>query len=351
MQILLFWAIALFASSAIAAEQTFNFADEPLDQSPSGFVSFVGGRGKPGEWKVISDNVAPALAPVTAKAASQTTRHVLAQLSRNPVPDHFPMLIFTNQTFSEFTFKTRFKIVGGALNQMAGIAFRFQNESNFYAVAASALAGTFQCFKVVDGQPKPPIGPTMEISKDTWHTMEVQCEGTRIRCALDGKDAIKLIDTASAGTAGNVGFWTKSDTVSYFVDAQVSYTPREILAQTLVHDVLDKYSRLLGLKIFAIRKGSEQPAIVASDDEKEIGQPGGTTEEDVIRRGKSYFSKQNGTVSVTLPLRDRNGDPIAAVRVVMKSFPGQTEQNALVRAQPILKMMNVRVLSLDQLLD
>ena len=52
-----------------------------------------------------------------------------------------------------------------------------------------------------------------------------------------------------------------------------------------------------------------------------------------------------------LPLRDRNGDPIAAVQIILKSFPGQTEDNALLRARPIVSQMQPRVLSLDALLE
>ena len=49
------------------------------------------------------------------------------------------------------------------------------------------------------------------------------------------------------------------------------------------------------------------------------------------------------------PLRDRNGEPIAAVRVVMKAFPGQIEQAVLQRANPIVKEMQFRVQSLEEL--
>lgn len=49
------------------------------------------------------------------------------------------------------------------------------------------------------------------------------------------------------------------------------------------------------------------------------------------------------------PLRDRNGEPIAAVRVTMTTFLGQTEQNALQRALPIVKYMQARVSRLDEL--
>ena len=49
------------------------------------------------------------------------------------------------------------------------------------------------------------------------------------------------------------------------------------------------------------------------------------------------------SVVVTLPLHDRNGDRVAAARVVMRSFAGQTEQNAIVRAMPIIKQMQGRI--------
>jgi DNA-binding IclR family transcriptional regulator len=48
-------------------------------------------------------------------------------------------------------------------------------------------------------------------------------------------------------------------------------------------------------------------------------------------------------VVVTLPVHDRNGEVIAALRVEMKSFFGQTENNALARALPIAKEMERRI--------
>ena len=54
-------------------------------------------------------------------------------------------------------------------------------------------------------------------------------------------------------------------------------------------------------------------------------------------------------MSVVMPLRDRNGDPVAAVRVIMKTFAGQTEQNAMARAMPVVKEMQNRIISLQDL--
>ena len=61
--------------------------------------------------------------------------------------------------------------------------------------------------------------------------------------------------------------------------------------------------------------------------------------------GTIYYGKEKGSVSVVMPLRDRNGDPVAAVRVTLKSFPGQTEKNALARAKPIVDRMAAQVRS------
>jgi hypothetical protein len=52
-----------------------------------------------------------------------------------------------------------------------------------------------------------------------------------------------------------------------------------------------------------------------------------------------------------MPLRDRNGDPIGALRVELKRFPGQTDENVAVRATPVLRMMEPRVVSVKELTE
>lgn len=341
----------LTSVTAVGAERAFDFSAYQADQLPDGFRSAVAGRGRPGEWKVVLDDVPPLLAPVTAKATAVSKRAVLGQVAKDPMVNHFPMLVFTEESYGDFRLTTRFKIVGGALQQAAGIVFHFQNESNYYAVYASASEGAFRCYKMARGELKPPIGPEMSISTGIWHDLSVQCEGTRIVCSLDGKDLIKLVDNASAGAAGNVGFSTQGDTVAYFSDTKINYTTRETLAQAVVNDAMKAYPRLLGLRIYAVRKGASTPCVVASNTQSELGQPGGRSEEEVIRRGVPYYERTKDSALVTVPLRDRNGDPVAAVRVILKSFPGETEDNAAGRAQPIVKRMQQRVQSLEELLQ
>ena len=120
-----------------------------------------------------------------------------------------------------------------------------------------------------------------------------------------------------------------------------------------MRDALTKYPRLRGLKIHAIHGDVALPRVVASRDAADVGKTGGTTEMAVIKEGTPYYVKEKDrkNVSVILPLRDRNGDPIAAVRVTMESFTGQTQQNALVRALPIVKQMQASVTTLEDLLQ
>lgn len=334
--------LAALSWHAAAAELKFDFSEMPLNQTPPGFRSTVTGQGRAGDWKVILDEVPLLLAPSGTNVSIVTRRAVLAQLSQDPTDEHFPLLIYDREVFSDFTLTTHFKTVSGAVEQMAGVAFRLQDETNYYVIRASSLGNTFRFYKFVNGVRGELIGPQVEIPRGVWHELAVQCKGNEIRCRLDGKELIPPL-TDTTFNRGKVGFWTKSDSVSYFVDARVSYVPREVPALAMVRSVLKKYPRLLGLEIYAADAGTSGLRLIASADGKGVGKPGGEVERDVLEHGTTYYGKGKESVTVTLPLRDRNGDPVAAVRVVMKSFPGQTEQNALVRAMPILKELQARV--------
>ena len=332
----------------LAAERHFDFSGAKANESPAGFRSVVTGEGKPGEWKVIADETSSGVAATNATASLVIKHQVLAQLSQDSTDEHFPLLIFDGEVFNDFVLTTRFKTVGGDREQMAGIAFRIQDEKNYYVARASSLGSTFRFYKLVDGVRLSVVGPDIEIPKGVWHELTIDCKGTQIRCLLNGKQIIPTIND-SAFAQGKIGFWTKSDSVSYFADTKIVYTPKETLAVQLVRQTLRKYPRLRGLKIFASTPDRKEVHTVASDDEKELGQPAGKVGEDVATNGAIYYGREDQEVVVTMPLRDRNGDSIAAVRVIMKSFPGQTEQNALARATPIVREMEKRVRSADDL--
>ncbi|HVM50515.1 MAG TPA: family 16 glycoside hydrolase [Candidatus Acidoferrum sp.] len=344
------WPVLLFALAATAAERKFDFSETAGDQTPPGFRSVVTGKGKPGEWRVVLDDVPSQMPAITPMAAAVAKRPVLAQLSQDPTDERFPLLIYQEETYDDFTLTTRLKMVKGVMEQMAGIAFRIQNETNYYVVRASALGNTFRFYKVVNGQRGTLIGPEVPISAGVWHDLVIDCKGNQIRCLFDGKELIPML-TDNSFVRGKIGFWTKSDSVSYFADTRIAYKPHEPPAQAIVREALKNYPRLLGLEVFVLAPDPHTPRLIGSKDPKEIGKTGGHVEQDVIERSVTYYGKGKASVVVTMPLHDRNGDTVAAARVIMRTFPGETEQNAVTRALPIVKDMEQGVTSLQALLE
>lgn len=335
--------ICLFVASVVHGEEViFDFSQSRTNQVPAGFISVVGGEGAPGKWTLVEDVAPSAFAPVTAKAQA-ATKLVLAQVSQEKIDEHFPMLVYTNVRSADFTFSTRFKCVSGEMEQMAGVIFRYEDPQNYYYVRASSKGNTFRFFKVVGGQRSAPIGPEMPIPAGEWHELKVQMDGNMIKCFLNGKQAIPTM-TDNSLASGFVGFWTKSDSVSYFTDARLEYKPMEPFAKKLLRDMLEKYPRVLGMRIYATPPGKKEMEVVATTRDEELGMLGGTAEKGVRDTDSPFFGQLTNGVVVTLPLHDRNGDIVGALRVEMKSFFGQTEENAVSRALPIAKDMEMRII-------
>jgi hypothetical protein len=340
-----FFALAV---KVAGAEIHFNFSDTPEGALPTNFQAVLAGSGSPATWKIVLDDVPSAFAPLTDKAPNVSRHGVLAQTSDDPTDERFPMVLFTGERFRNFKFTTRFKIVSGVTEQMAGVVFRYQNASNYYVIRASALGKNVRFYKVVDGLRSDPIGPQLDVTAGAWHTLAVQCEGTQISFWYDDKLVMPALGDNSLSD-GLLGFRTKSDAVAYFTDASVEYTPIISGAQAMVNRIVAKQSRLLGLRVYTAQTNGTT-TIIASKDPAEIGKEGTEAEAAAIKDGTVSFGREKGVVLVTLPLHDRNGDFIAAVRVRMKSFFGETQDNAVTRARTIVKLMQEQVGSAKDLL-
>jgi hypothetical protein len=341
--------LGLGSQSGMAAEKTFEFPADLAGQAPPGFTNVLLGDGAPGNWRIVMDEVAPLMPRLSEKAPVATRRPVLAQLSAEALDERFPMLLFTGDTYRDFQLTTRFKLVSGKLEQMAGIVFRVADEKNFYVIRASGLGRNVKFYKVVNGIRSEPIGRDIPLAVGEWYELQIECKANQIRCALNGRDVFPpLIDNTFV--SGRIGFWTKSDSVSYFADTRLTYKPRLPFAQTLVNDAMAKQTRLKGLRIYT---NDEQgnPKVLASREATEVGQAGGSPERDALQSGTVFHGRTKDSTRVIMPLRDRNGDPIAAVWLEMETFPGQTEQNAVARASTIVKPMQARVRELSELTD
>jgi hypothetical protein len=325
------------AATSRAAEVRFDFSNYPAGQCPTNFLSVVSGSGRAGDWKVIQAAVEPDQQPFSPKAPQTSARFVLAQTAREAVGNHFPLLLYNGETFADFTFTTKFRLVDGDMARMAGVVFRAKDSNNYYVVCASALDGFVRFYKCVGGVQSKPIGKKTEISTNVWHELSVSCKGNQIVCKLDGKESLPEMQDTSL-TVGHIGFWTKSDAVSQFVDARVEYTPVVPFTQKLVEQTMKRYSRLRGLRLYVpAEKG--KPRLAGSNKPEELGSFGGQTEASCLESNATFYLKLDKAVEITLPLRDRNGDIVAALKVTMPTFAGEPEKNAVNRATLIRKDM------------
>ncbi len=351
-------AVFIAASSVARSDEVAidfgNFEQGTLPEDAPFKPALPGNTRSAGNWEIVMGKVPPTLEPFFQHEHNpvDSTRPVLAQTKRTAKQDHYPLLIYDPLDFKNFTLTTRFKIKGGALAQTAGIAFRLQDPKNYYVLRASAYEKTIRFYKYVDGRRGPLIGPEKPVESGVWYRLKIKCSGNQIDCWLDG-DRIMPTLNDNTFSEGKIGFWTKADSISYFTGLRVTYQPRVSLAQRMVEKALERYSRLEGLEIYSYSPNNPQIRLIASKGDKTLGKPASDVEKDVIENGTIYYGDNyngdNSVASVVYPLDDRNGAPIAAVRFIIDSFPGQTEKNALAKARPIKRYLESLVGRADYL--
>ncbi len=325
-----------------AAERVFDFSTNQPGQPPAGFKSFVAGGGRPADWQIRLADVPSLLAPVTEKGAATSQIPVLSQLSGDPTNERYPVIYYDGDRYGDFTLKTRFRMVGGAVEQIAGVVFRLVDEKNFCVVRASALGGNVRFYKFVDGQRTQPLGNDIPIRKGQWYDLTVGAEGNKFNVLLDGKQVIPTL-TDNSFPAGRVGFITKSDAVSEFAEMRVTYRPLVSFAETLLERVLEKQPRLLNVRIYGRTPSRPDLHVLASKVRDEVGQAATETEAGVLAGNETFYGKTAREILVSAPLRDRNGEAVGVVKFFLKPFPGQTEANAVARVLPTVRWMETQL--------
>ena len=83
---------------------------------------------------------------------------------------------------------------------------------------------------------------------------------------------------------------------------------------------MEKQPRILGLQIYTLN-AQGQPHIIASKDENGKRPAGHRRGNKAITDGAVFYGRTKGVDMMILPLRDHNGDPMAAVRLWLKIIP------------------------------
>lgn len=314
------------------AELVVDFATLKPGPPPSQFRPALSGGGGPADWRMVAVDAPSALPTVPGQEPPTTRETVLAQLSGDATDERFPLLIYEPEVFNDFTATLKFRTVSGRTEQMAGLAFRLVDERNYYVVRVSSLGNNVRFYKFVDGVRSEPVGPAVRVPAGEWHTLKVVCKGNTIRCLLDDREVIPPLTDLSF-IRGRLALWTKSDSVSHFARLQVEYDLVRTLPQRLVERAQEKFPRLLGVAVYAREQGGVR--CVAASDPALVGKVVAGTEAEslALEGGKVSAGRTRDHAIAVLPMRDRNGDPLFAVRFKMRTFGGQTDSNAAARGR------------------
>jgi hypothetical protein len=158
-----------------------------------------------GNWVVRGDPTAP------------SSPNVLAQVATFPEGIHFPRCLIKGFHLADLRMSVKFKPISGECDQGGGLVFRFQDPGNCYVLRANAL-DDFALFKCVNDQRWPM--KRFYVRSDEWQTIMVECRGPFISGYWNDRLLIEIRDETFS--AGRVGLWTISDSVSYFDDLEIT---------------------------------------------------------------------------------------------------------------------------------
>jgi hypothetical protein len=210
-------AFPAIASFSIGQSQPINFDHVSPGDIPEGWSIAMTHQGGLPKWEVLKDESAP------------SKPNVFAQVSNDRTAGRFPLAVWDGATVKDGTVTVKFKTVSGAVDQGAGLIWRYRDPNNYYIVRANALENNVVLYKVQNGErlslaPKDAVsnayGVKHPVPKKTWTTLSVHFHGKLFSVSLNNEKLFDVEDATFTG-AGKTGLWTKADSVIYFDDFQV----------------------------------------------------------------------------------------------------------------------------------
>ncbi len=180
---------------------SWSFEQDKLDQPPAGFSFGRTGGGRPGRWLV------------RAEAGS----NLLAQLDTDDTNFRFPVAVASEPKLQNVRVSVRCKPISGKVDQACGLVARYRDENDYLLTRANALEGNIRLYTVKHGKRDEIADHRGPVTSNVWHDFRLEVVGDRMQVFWDGKRVIEQRDDTFR-EAGQVGVWTKADSVTYFAD-------------------------------------------------------------------------------------------------------------------------------------
>ena len=166
-------------------------------------------------WKPINGQWA-----VEEMAGAPSGKRVLIL---RPQGSDFNVIVAPGGPYTDVDVSVRFKPISGREDASGGIVFRF-SEGRYYVVRANALENNFRFYYYDRGRRQLATATVQPPALGQWHTLRVVAFGDHIQAYLNGQ--LLLDHRDSRFKTGQIGLWTKSDSVTAFDDLVVKYNPQ-----------------------------------------------------------------------------------------------------------------------------
>lgn len=212
-----FGCILVMTVMPVFSAETIGFDQSKAGSVPDGWTIAMTHQGGAPKWEIREDASAP------------SKPNVLAQVSTDRTAGRFPLAIWDRTQLKDGTLRVKFRAISGAVDQGAGLIWRYRDPNNYYIVRANALEDNVVLYKVQNGErvslaPKGAVsnayGVKHRVPKQTWTNLSVAFRGNLFTVSLDGEKLFDVEDSTFAGP-GKMGLWTKADSVIYFDDFQI----------------------------------------------------------------------------------------------------------------------------------
>jgi hypothetical protein len=152
---------------------------------------------------------------VEAMGGAPSGQGVLVQRA---VKNAFNVIVAPGGPYTDVDIAVRFKPMSGREDASGGIVFRFA-EGHYYVVRANALENNFRLYYYDRSRHQLASATVQPPALGQWHTIRVVAVGDHIQASLDGQRLLDHRDTRFR--AGQVGLWTKADSITAFDDLVV----------------------------------------------------------------------------------------------------------------------------------
>lgn len=207
-----FVAVLALTAAALADDAkgpvVIDFEKDSVGGAPEGFAFGRTGTGPEGVWVVQ-----------TVEGAPSGTK-VAAQISTDDTDRRFPVAVWTLGSWTNVAVSVRLKAIAGEVDQAGGLVVRYTDANHYYVARVNALEGNCRFYYVKDGERRQLGSTNVDLRAGTWYTLKVQAKGTKFVVWFDGKEVLQLEDRTFT-SAGAVGLWTKSDSVTQFDDLTI----------------------------------------------------------------------------------------------------------------------------------